>query len=641
MSDLALGREFERRSRRDWLDLATRALAGGDPGGLLATTTADGIRLAALYARDDLGDLEDCGLPGCPPFTRGFHQARNAPGWDICQLHADPDPARANTAILEDLAGGATSIVLRMSAPGQFGLPARLEAVRTALAGVHLEMIAVGLEAGEHYLGAAQSLLALWDESGIADTVRRGSFNADPLGALARTGALEDRLYDAIRTLAHFVSGNLATWPGIRFLLADGRPYHEAGGSDAQELAAVLATVVAYLRALEEEGTAPHKVFAGLEVAVSAECDLFLAIAKIRAMRGLIWRMAEACGAGERARSVSIRVQTSERMMARRDPHVNMLRTTIAAAAAALGGADALTVLPFTWALGRTGKLARRMARNTHLVLQEESFLDRVLDPAGGSWYVEHLSDALQRRAWALFQEIEARRGMEEVLLDGWLAGGIADVAEKRARALARGDADLTSITSFPDLSPTSLEVEPHPAAMAHRDGGERVRRLQPRRLAKPFERLRDASDRYRARTGHSPKVFLIPLGGASKVSATTDLARDVFAIAGIEVLYADEMTGAGSEASISPATRAFSESGAAIACICAGPDWPGDDARTLGAALAEAGAKRVFACTSSPDAADDIAGEVAIDGHVYPGCDRFEILECGLTAYGYGDENS
>ncbi|MGI9407826.1 MAG: methylmalonyl-CoA mutase family protein, partial [Hyphomicrobiaceae bacterium] len=350
------------------------------------------------------------------------------------------------------------------------------------------DMIHLSVLAGDQYIGAALALTALWDENGIKTGQRRGAVNADPLGHLARTGGLEDKLYDTLRTLAHFISTNHAEWPDVTLMLADSRPYHEAGAREAEEMGAMLATFVSYLRIADEDGIAPYKVLPKLNVALAADADLFLTIAKIRAARLLIARVAETCGAEMFAPSVSIWTQTSERMMSTMDAHTNMLRTTAAAAGAILGGSDALTVLPYSWPTGHDDRMARRMARNTQIILQEESHLGRVTDPAAGSWYVDHLTDALARKAWEIFQELEAGHGIEEALRSGKIQDRIAKTADKRRKAIADGDAPMVGTSVYPPKDAASVVAARYATAHPHRSDGETITSLERLRLTEPYE---------------------------------------------------------------------------------------------------------------------------------------------------------
>jgi methylmalonyl-CoA mutase len=275
----------------------------------------------------------------------------------------------------------------------------------------------------------------------------------------------------------------------------------------------MLATLVAYLRACEAAGLRPRAALGKIALGLAADADLFITIAKLRAARSLVHWIAEACGAESAAGALHLSASTSARMLARRDPWVNLLRNTAACAGAGFGGADAITVLPFTWALGRPDTFARRIARNTHLVLQEESSAGRVLDPAAGAWFIETLTGDLAAKAWALFQEIEAKGGMAAALESGFVQAEIGRVADSRERDIATVRAQLTGVSAFARLGDDGVKAEPHPVPEPVVKGGTSVAALPPRRLAEPFERLRDRADTHAARTGKPPQVFLANLG--------------------------------------------------------------------------------------------------------------------------------
>jgi methylmalonyl-CoA mutase len=473
-----------------WRALAAKALASAE-----TPRSADGIPVGPLYGAADRPAGADAWLPGFAPFTRGRRSASDVsdalPAWDIRQLHASADPQATNAAILEDLMGGAHSVTLQLAAPGQFGLPTRLDAITTALAGVHLDMVTIAVDAGDQYLGALQCLLTLWDAHNIPEARRHAALDADPLGTLARTGALEDDVWHTLDVLGQVVGQHFDSWPNVTLLMADGRPYHNAGASEAMELAAMLATLAEYLRLMQGEGVRPDQMLRTTTLALAADSDLLMTIAKLRAARTLLWRVAEACGHGSVARAVRLSVTTSERMLSRQDPHVNILRATIGAAGAILGGADTVTVLPFTWALGAPDGQACRLARTTQLVLMEEAGLGRVLDPAGGSGAIESLTDALARRAWTLFQEIEAAGGMVAVLKSGWLATRVEETAVQRETAIRAGRQHVTGITSFADHTVAQLNVPPHPAPAPIEQAAIRIAPFALRRVPAPFEAAR------------------------------------------------------------------------------------------------------------------------------------------------------
>ncbi|MEZ5908523.1 MAG: methylmalonyl-CoA mutase family protein [Hyphomicrobiaceae bacterium] len=588
MSERELAKDFEPVTREAWLAIVAKALKGEDFEKRLVSHTIDGLRIEPLYTRDAVPAGAAAGLPGEAPFTRGRTATPPAGGWDIRQLHVETEARRLAEAVIADLEGGVTSLSLRLEAPGQIGLPPRAPDLAEALASVDLAICPIALEPGDIYPDGAGLLLGLWGERKIAATDRKGAFNADPLGTLAATGALYHPIGRAVDIAVRLVD-EARPFPDVTALLADGRPYHDAGASEAQELAAMLATLVAYLRAGEARGLAPEDVLAKTAVALSADADQFLTIAKLRAARRLVWRIADAAAAGPAAAHVRLAATTSWRMLAKRDPWVNMLRTTIACAAAAMAGADSITVLPFTHALGRADAFARRIARNTQLVLQEESSLGRVADPAGGSWYVETLTDTLAHKAWALFQDIERQGGMASVLESGRLQDEIATTAAARARDIARGKLPLTGSSAFPRLGDDGVTVTPWPSPLPVNSTGATTRRLVRSRLAEPFEALRDAADRHAERRGAAATVFLANLGTPADFTPRATWTSNFLAAGGIAAPLNDGF------ATPAAAADAFKASGASMVAICSSDEVYARDAVAAVEALKAAGARHIL----------------------------------------------
>jgi methylmalonyl-CoA mutase len=607
--DAALATEFEAPAREAWLALVAKVLKGGDFEKRLVSRTADGLAIQPLYTRaDEVTGATAAGRAGWYPG-----------GWDVRQRHVEPDPKAANAAILEDLEGGATSLLLQISAPGQAGLSDAAAILDEALKGIYFNAVTIALDARESTLDAAGSLLEIWRAADINENLRRGAFNYDPLGVLAKTGTL---YYPADRAceIAAKLAADSRTMSHVTALIADGRPYHEAGASEAQELAAMLATLVAYLRACETAGLRPRMALGQIALGLAADADLFATMAKLRAARRLAARVAEACGAGSAAERMQLSVGTSERMMAQRDPWVNMLRTTVACAGAAFGGAEAITVLPFTWARGKSDRFARRIARNTHLVLQAESGAARVIDPAHGSWYVEKLTDDLAKKAWALFQEIEAKGGMARALESGFIQGEIARVAEARARDIAHGRVELTGVSAFPMLADDGVKVEPHPPFDPVVEGGTSVVPLTPKRLAEPFEALRDAADAHHARTGKPPQVFLASLGDLTAHGPRSTWMKNFLAAGGIEAIASGPLHNS------ADAGKAFAASGATVACICSADQVYAELGEAVAGVLEQAGAKQVL-LAGRPKEQEPALKAAGVDAFVYAGGDAIATL--------------
>ncbi|MFD6423426.1 methylmalonyl-CoA mutase family protein [Streptomyces sp. NPDC060198] len=606
---LPLAAEFADASPDQWQTLVEGVLrkSGKDVTGeaaleALSTKLEDGLTTRPLYTSRDSAPA--AGLPGFAPFTRGGGPAGNAAGgWDVRQRHALTDPARLNEALLADLENGVTSLWLGVGGPG--GVP--VSGLERALDGVLLDLAPLTLDAGNDSDAAAE-LLRLYADRGVDPEAVRGGLGIDPLGRSARTGATPD-----LTTAVEWAARCAGEYPGLRALSVDALPYHEAGGGAAQELGLSLATGVAYLRALTAAGLSVEAACSQLEFRYAATADQFLTIAKLRAARRLWARVAQACGApgagAQRQHAV-----TSSVMMTRRDPWVNMLRTTLACLGAGVGGADAVTVLPFDEALGLPDAFARRIARNTSTILMEESHLARVVDPAGGSWYVERLTEELAVAAWAFFQEIEAAGGQEAAAASGLVAERLAAAWEKRSRDLARRKEPVTGVSEFPHLAEPPVERQAAPPAPS--GGLPKVRRDE------AFEALRSRSDAHLAATGARPRIFLAALGPASAHTARASFAANLFQAGGIETIHRPATVDAATVAD------AFAASGASIACLCSSDAVYEQEAAPVAAALVAAGAGRVL-----------LAGRPAevdgVDAYVFAGCDAVAVLSFELDRLG------
>ncbi|MFE0511162.1 methylmalonyl-CoA mutase family protein [Streptomyces sp. NPDC058964] len=592
---LSLAAEFPDATHEQWQRLVEGVLrkSGKEVSGdaaedALSTTLEDGLRTRPLYTARDTAP--DPGLPGFAPFVRGGRSEGNtAGGWDVRQRHA----AVEDGAILTDLENGVTSLWLLV---GRGGIP--VSGLARVLDGVYLDLAPVVLDAGRDVEAAAAELLRLYEERGVDPKAVRGNLGADPLGHEARTGTAQD-----FAPVAALAARCAETCPGLRTLTVDALPYHEAGGSAAQELGASLATGVAYLRELTEAGLTVEQACAQLEFRYAATADQFLTVAKLRAARRLWARVAEVCGAPGAGAQVQHAV-TSPVMMTRRDPWVNMLRTTVATLAAGVGGADSVTVLPFDHALGLPDAFARRIARNTSTILLEESHLARVIDPAGGSWYVESLTDELARAGWEFFRSIERDGGQAAVLRSGRIRTDLATTWAERSKKLAKRREPITGVSEFPHLAEKPVEREPAPEPPS--GGLPRVRRDE------AYEELRARSDAHLAATGSRPRVFLATIGSAAAYTARSTFAANLFQAGGIE-----------------PVTEGrFEDSGATEAVLCSSDALYEEQAEQVARSLKESGARHVVLAGRPAEYAD-------IDSYVFAGCDAVALLSATLDRMG------
>jgi len=439
---------FDLPDYSDWEEQVQR-LSGGRSLDSLLTRTPDGLDIKPLYtAAGAPADGAAAGLPGLAPFTRGAGAVPG--GWELRQRHDLADPAETSAAVRSDVAGGVTSVWLRLRRPPVAG------ELYAALAGVNPGEVSFVVDGGPWFAAAGEATAAL------AAAAPRGGLvaAADPLGALARHGFLLEDLDETLAGLVPLLravrgreerDGEPTGPAGGRCVSLDTTVYCDAGAAAALELACLLATGAAYLRALEAGGITPTRAAPHVEGRLAATADQFATICKLRAARALWDRLLAACGVADPARrALRCWAVTSEAMFVAQDPFVNLVRATAASFAAAAGGADCITVLPHDVALGPPGERGRRLARNISHLLAEETHLGAVIDPGGGSWYVEDRTARLAEAAWEQFREIEASGGMASALLDGSLADRIARAAESRSKRLAAGAEHVVGVTCHP-----------------------------------------------------------------------------------------------------------------------------------------------------------------------------------------------
>jgi len=623
--DLRLSADFAPATYDDWRKLVDGVLKGA-PFEKLVGRTYDGLKIEPIYSRAH-GAAPIAGRPAAAP-------------WQIMQRIDHPDAALANTQALHDLENGATGLEIELAGgPGArgFGLT---DATRETLArlfdGVFFDAgIGIALNPVLGRENAGISLAEVIEARGIDPAKVDVRFNYQPLSTIAARGTTPAPWPEFQKPFAKMI-GEL-TGRGFKgpFALADGRPVHDAGGSEAQELAFALAVAIAYLRALEAGGMALNVARNALSFRLIADADQFLTMAKFRALRLLWARVEQACGLTPRP--IFIAAQTAWRMLTQRDAYVNMLRATIATFSAGLGGANAITVLPHTLALGLPDAFARRVARNTQLVLLEESNLAKVSDPAAGSGGIETLTQQLCEAAWSLFQEIEKAGGVFAALEQGLIQRKVAATRAVREANIARRKEVLTGATEFPNLHEAAVTVlDAKPAALAP-SGEEKFKfdALPPMRLAAPFERLRDRSDRILKDSGARPKIFLANLGTAADFTAGAAFAKSFFETGGIEAVeFLPPPREASSSSPLPEGVKdfaalaaAFRASGAVLACLCSSDNIYARQAAAAAKALQAADARHIY-LAGRPGAQEAALRAAGVNDFVFAGGDALATLQ-------------
>jgi methylmalonyl-CoA mutase len=627
MPSMRLAADFPDIDEARWRAFAEKALAGA-PWDRLIKRMTDDLRIQPLYRETDFASGADpFGAPGQAPFARGAAATRDAYcPWHIRQSVSHPDPAGANAEILEELGGGASAIELVVDPTGAARLVLVDRAcVARALDNVLVDLAPVSLDGGADGLRTAGLLADYLSEAGAA--VAAPSFNVDPIGALMRSGRIGA---DDIAAAAAFARAWPDHFPHARFVRADARPVHEAGGSEAQEIAIALAAGITYLRALVEAGATVAQANTAIAFTLAIGPDVLVETAKIRALR-LAWaRVMEASGAGPADRAAHVAAVTSRRMMTRRDPWTNILRTTAAGFAAAVGGAEAITILPLTDALGPPSGFSRRIARNTQIILMEESRLGHVVDPGGGAWFLEAMTRDLAEQAWVELQGIEAQGGIVDALLGGAVQAEVEIIRMRREKAIATRRETITGVTDFPLLderapqlgayAPPARRLDPEPPTGKPLAG----KPLAPIRWSAPFEALRDRAETQAAR----PAAFFANLGPLAEFSARANFAQNLFAAGGVaahavDVSYPDHGAMA----------AAFEASGLSVAVLT------GSDTRYAAESLEAAAALKAAGCAwliHAGKPTDEAALRArGVDQFIFAGQDALEALATLHAALG------
>jgi len=437
------GAQGDDATRARWMALVEKTLKGQSFDDALTVKTPDGLTIRPLYtAQDGVAVARD---------LRARDPERP---WDLRTRAAHPDVSHTAKDVLTDLENGAASVLLQLDPTGANGVAVgSADDLAKALSGVLVDLAPVALDAG--FLGpkAADWLGTLAKAAPNAPL----AFHLDPLTTFAIAGVSPGPIESHVFSAATVGSRLAQTYVKASLFLATGRAAHEAGGSNTEELAMMAASALAYAKALVRQGLSMEDAFGRIVLGVSLDGEYFTGVAKVRAAKAMWARLTDACGVSV---APKIEVRSSRRMLAKADAWTNLLRLTSAGFAGAVGGADVILLDAFTDAIGLPTAFARRQARNTQLVLMEESNLGRVADPAGGAWYLDSLTDQMARAAWGGFQAIEAAGGIIKALESGLVADTVANTRAAQEAAFADKSRKILGVTVFPNADDKTPEVE-------------------------------------------------------------------------------------------------------------------------------------------------------------------------------------
>ncbi len=673
---------FAPSTKAEWIAKVEAELNGASYD-TLGSETLGGVPLEPLYTADDLAEIDSAGFPGVFPFVRG---ARPLGGWKIRQEYDDPRLTVCSEKVRKGVEHGVEALWLRLG-PRHGCRVLTVEDIDTLLAPVDLRTTSVCLDAGSDALAVAAGLVAVAERREIGAAQLHACFGLDPIGLLAANGGIEGGMRARLGELR-----DLGAWcsehaPLARAVCVSSDAVQNGGASTVQELAASIATGVEYLRQLTDAGLSVDQAARQIFFSYSISSDFFAQIAKLRAARWLWAHVVVASGGEPRSGAMEIHARTSRFTKTQRDPWVNMLRATAECTAAVLGGAQSVATLPFDVAIGPPGELAERVARNTQVVLREESHLDAVADPAGGSWFVEKLTFDLGRAAWEELQRIEAAGGILRAMASGRLADPVREVARTAQGRVATRKTPIVGVSEFPNLQEDSVVREPvsveeirrsfkealnsldlgahrgkliaiahtlqadnrapgglmdvcvgatlsgadlHSIATVLRHGQPdfHVEPIRQWRQAEAWERLRDRTDRHVVEAGSRPTAFLANLGPIPAHKARSNWTRNLLAAAGVEALTNDGFDAANA------LEAAFADSGAGMAVVC-GSDSDYEELLEPAVASLKAAGCPLVLVAGRPGDRESRLREAGVSDFIFVGADVLRVMRQVLEALG------
>lgn len=589
--------EFPEHTYEQWHQAAEQLLKGASFEKLLVSKTYEDITIQPIYRSDDIANLAHrMHLPGSGSHVRGSHpNGFLKSGWEVSQELITRCPAKFNRIALEGLHGGQSELNIPVASIPAACMERRLQpacasasglilknltSLHTALADIDLGAISCFWRAGSNTIAVAALYFAAAQQRGLDPASLRGCFANDPLGDLARHGQLDDGLANRLDHLAALTRFASAHAPKIQTVVVQGDVYHNGGGSATQELGYAIATLVSYIDELQARGIAPATAFQHVRICLAVGSDYFMEIAKLRAARWLVSKVAAAYGVADP--NIHIHASTSRWNKTTYDAHTNMLRVTAEAFAAVVAGVDSLHIGPYDEPVGAGDEFSRRIARNIHIILREECGLDRVIDPAGGSNYIEWLTDQVAARSWEIFQDVEALGGILAGLQSGSVQAAVAAISNAKLQNIRRRKDKVVGSNMYPDLkgkklAPTPATAPHHPpcaptsscgfqpqaassesalvteaiaaaingastadlAAGCQAAAPPAALTIQPvpqRRAAEEFEALRDASAAFADTTGAPPAILQLNIGPSGRYRLRADWTASFFEAAGFAV---------------------------------------------------------------------------------------------------------
>jgi methylmalonyl-CoA mutase len=608
--------DFPPISTAEWMAVIEKDLKGADFDKALVWNTYEGVKVRPFYRREDLDAVSEVlsDEPGRFPYLRGAVAGPN--DWKIRQDIFHSNPKDANEAALRSLDRGAQGIafVAQPLGAGVIGVAVNgPDDLRTLLAGFTPEMPV-------HF--ATGPLTEAWVENLPDDVAAKlaGSLDYDPIADYAtvmRAYEGRDKMAEDMKAFCAFANKKV---PGMRSVHVRSSLVHEAGGSAVQELAFSLAKGAEYLDILGADA------IRSFLLTFSVGSNFFMEIAKFRAARVLWARMAQEFGLAEEDRKVAIHARSSNWNKTIYDAYANMLRATTEAMSAAIGGADSISVIPYDVIFEAPDEFSVHIARNVQVILRDEAYLGQVRDVAGGSYYVETLTQALAEKSWTLFQQIEEHGGLAKALETGWVQEEIHKVREAKDAHISERRLSLIGTNQFPNLKETMLDklkpahAEPCALLKPWPVSNVPVPPITRYRAAEPFEQVRLATEDHVHGGGKLPVLFLLGVGNLAMRKARAHFIANLFGCAGFEIV---ESTAADVAAGVKEAKAAQADA----VVLCSSDDEYAEFGRQLVKEAKSAGLQGPLIVAGYPKDSVEALKAAGIDDFVHVRSNALETL--------------
>ncbi len=660
---------FPSHSYQEWKEAADALLKGKPFEKLLVTKTYEGFDLQPIFRKEDLEALtftQD--VPGAGSYVRSRSSTGNyGNSWKISQEQPAASAEEANASLKRDLMGGCNEANLLLDVATQKGVDAdsaaegevggcglslsTLEDLEKVLDGIDLKAISLFVQSGSSAKAVFAMLKAYCEKKGIDLKTIEGNLGGDPIGLWARNGKSPVTMEAAMKELAEIVKELEGSKLGAIYV--DGNVFHNAGSSAVQELGFTLAAANEYFKALTAQGLSVEAIAASMRVGLGIGGHYFLEIGKLRATRMLWARMLKAWGASFEDLPIHIHSRTSIWNKTKVDPYVNMLRVTSESFSAVIGGCDSMHIGPFDEVIRMPDDFSRRIARNLHTILAEECDLTKVIDPAGGSYYIEWLTDQVAQKAWEWFQKVEAEGGLFAALKSGLVQKEISAVAAKRLVNIERRRDIIVGTNQYSNAGEKALDPRPVDYAAikaeraayvagakgkgatfaegatlgevvaASREAGEEatIEVIPVRRGSESYEKLREAAVAYEEKEGHAPLIFQANWGASRAYRGRADWTSAFFRAGAFEVRSDTDFD------SIEALTEALKASGSKIVVVTSTDDNYAAELETIAKAIKALDSEIYIIVAGAPGESEAAWREAGVNDFVNVRVNNYQML--------------